>query len=116
MSNSQCTLRKIISRPYLSSPPPSRGRDTGAKLSIDGDEWDEGRLSLDMDEGFHEDESFGVEEEMEMSLRRASAPSGIRKYNGVRYGRSVDVIAIGGKLKVRNLPRMRKRRVPRVPE
>ena len=62
------------------------------------------------DEGFCEDEGF-AEEERELSLRRASMPSGIRKYNGVRYGRSADVVSIKGRVKVRSLPRMRKRKV-----
>ena len=71
----------------------------------------------DYDEGFYEDEGF-AEEEIEFSLRRASMPSGIRKYNGMRYGRSADIVNIGGRVNVRSLPRMRKRKVQvaRVPE
>jgi len=109
VSNSQCTLRKATSRTHLLSPPPSRGRDVVEMLVVDTSEYD--------DEGFYEDEGF-AEEETEMSLRRASTPSGIRKYNGVRYGRSADIVNIGGKLKVRSFPRMRKRKVQvaRVPE
>jgi hypothetical protein len=78
--------------------------------------WDGGSLIVDdVDEGFHEDESLG-DEGMETSLRRASMPSGIRKYNSLRYGRSADVVTIGGKIKVKCLPRMRRRKVPIVPE
>lgn len=109
VTNSQCTLRKVTPRAYLTSPPPSRGSDVVENLVVDPKEFDE-----DLDEGFHEDEGF-VEEEGG-SLRRASTPSGIRKYNGMRYERSADVVIIGGRLKVRSLPRMRKRKVPRVPE
>jgi hypothetical protein len=119
VSNSQCTLRNITSRSYLSSPPPSRGRDVVDNLAIDPSEFDEARIGPDdVDEGFCDDESFGVDEDMELSLRRASTPGGIRKYNGIRYGRSADYVCIGGKLKVRSLPRMRKRKtqVSRVPE
>lgn len=103
VSNSQCTLRQISSRTTLPSPPPSRG------LMVDPSEHD--------DEGFYEDEGF-AEEETGFSLRRASTPGGIRKYSGVRFGRSADVVNIGGRIKVRSLPRMRKRKVQvaRVPE
>lgn len=112
-SNSQC---RVAARPFLLSPPPSRGREPEkSNLVVDPssvfDEVDGSRTGPEDvdDEGFCED-NFGEEEEMEMSLRRASAPSGIRKYN-VRYGRSADVVNIGGKVKVKSLPRMRKRKV-----
>lgn len=83
---------------------------------IDLDEWDEGTLTIDdVDEGFHDDESLG-DEGMETSLRRASTPSGIRKYGGVRYARSADIVSIGGRVKVRSVPRMRRRKVPIVLE
>lgn len=127
VSKSQCTLRQPTARPYpyLSSPPPSRGSDAGEQLAIDTSDSDDPRPAAeDIDEGFCDGESFGLEEEaeMEFSLRRASTPSGVRKYNGAsagaKYGRSCDVVHTGGggRCKVRSLPRMRKRKVPRVPE
>ena len=63
----------------------------------------------DIDEGFCDGEP-DEEEELEMTLRRASAPNGIRKYD-LRYGRSADIVHIAGRPMVRNLPRLRKRKV-----
>jgi len=103
ITNSQCRLRKSPSKSYL-SPPPSRAGLP--ELVVETAEFD--RQLLDVDEGFHEDESL-VEE---TSLRRASTPSGIRKYNAVRWGRSADVALVGGRLKVKSKPRMRKRTAP----
>ena len=120
-SNSQCTLHKSTSRPYLSSPPPSRaGPVTAAdvELVVDTTENFEGReISVNEDEGFAEieEDMWGIEEEM--TLRRASTPSGIRKYNQVRWRASADCVGQGsGRLKVKSVPRMRRRKVKRVPE
>jgi len=102
VSNSQCRLHP--SKSYL-SPPPSRAGFP--PLIVDTTSYSQ--QILDVDEGFHEDECL-LEEETETSLRRASTPSGIRKYNAnVRWGRSADVALVGGRLKVKSKPRMRKR-------
>jgi len=63
----------------------------------------------DIDEGFYEGEDLNTEE-LETSLRRASMPSGIRK-SKLHYGRSADVISIGGRFKVRSAARVRKRKM-----
>lgn len=74
-------------------------------------------LNPDEDEGFAEmndDELLALDEEM--SLRRASTPSGIRKYNVVRWRKSADCVSAfntQGKGKVRSVPRMRRR--PKIP-
>jgi len=60
-----------------------------------------------IDEGFHEDEASWNLELEEMSLRRASTPSGIRKHCPLRWGRSAEVLCVGGRMKVK--PRMRRR-------
>jgi hypothetical protein len=71
---------------------------------------------LEIDEGFCEQDEEQRSFEEEMSLRRASTPSGIRKYNNPttmgagRWARSADCVLIGGKIKVKNVPRMRRRR------
>jgi hypothetical protein len=119
VTNSQCRLHKSTSRPYLSSPPPSRaGRE---ELVMDTTEFQfEGRnISPDEDEGFSEiaDEDWGIEEEM--TLRRASTPSGIRKYGMIRWRGSADCVAAvnaAGKMKVKSVPRMRRRKPKSVPE
>jgi len=103
-SNSQCRITSM-NRSYTSSPPlqEERGMDVDPREELNGT-GDE-----DIDEGFCEGE-VDEDEELEMSLRRAIAPTGVRKYN-VRYGRSADVINVGGRVKVRSLPRMRRRKV-----
>lgn len=58
----------------------------------------------DIDEGFVDGE-VGTEMEMEVSLRRASAPSGIRK-NGMKWRGAAEAV---GKGKVWCAPRMRRR-------
>jgi len=89
-SNSQCTLR---------APSPPSSRDGMDKLVVDT------RNEFEM----QEDEGYCDDEEPEMSLRRAAVPVGIRK-NCVRYGRSADVINVDGRLKVKSVPRMRRRK------
>jgi hypothetical protein len=118
VTNSQCRLHKSTSRPYLSSPPPSS--DPRDELVIDTTELQspERTLTLD-DEGFSEiaDEDWGVEEEM--TLRRASTPSGIRKHGIIRWRGSADCVAAvdaAGRTKVRSVPRMRRRKPRTVPE
>jgi hypothetical protein len=113
-SNSQWVLHNSTSRQPLSSQPPSRAGD---ELIIDLEEYDEPRemtAELDVDEGFHEEE----DEDSEMTLRRASTPSGIRKYGiaGLRYKGSAECMMVQGKLKVRCIPRMRKRKPVPLPE
>ncbi|KAG0652981.1 hypothetical protein D0Z07_0114 [Hyphodiscus hymeniophilus] len=102
-SNSQCRVINV-NRPFT----PSTTLPEEGEMEVDpAEEFHETREE-DVDEGYCE----GVvdeDEETEMSLRRASAPTGVRKYN-IRYGRSADVINIGGRVKVRNVPRMRRRR------
>lgn len=74
-------------------------------------------MNLDEDEGFAEmgeDEALALDDEM--TLRRASTPSGIRKYNLVRWRTSADCVSavnMQGKGKVRSVPRMRRR--PKIP-
>jgi len=77
-------------------------------------------LELDADEEepsppLHEDEGFAEMEDDEMTLRRASTPSGIRKWN-VRFRANGDCVggppelAWMGRRKVRCVPRMRRRK------
>jgi len=119
VTNSQCRLHQSTSRPYLSSPPPSReGRE---ELVVDTTELDflERNASLPEDEGFSEiaDEDWGLEEEM--TLRRASTPSGIRKHGIIRWRGSAECVSAvnaAGRTKVRSVPRMRRRKPKSVPE
>jgi hypothetical protein len=112
VSNTQCRLHK--SPPlHLSSPPPSRLSDLVVDTIEEPPPFE--------DEGFAEieDSMWGLEEEM--SLWRASTPSGIRKYNHVRWRTSAEcvggpVMGINGVMKVRNVTRMRRRKVKSVPE
>jgi hypothetical protein len=114
--SSQCRVVTSPTKLYLVSPPPSRGSDTVMGQREEGRidqlaDFDHGFGDDDEDEGFCEgdlDEGEEMKMEMEMSLRRASAPSGIRKT--VRHGQSANVVNIGGRLKVWSLPRMRKRK------
>lgn len=144
-TNTQCRLHKTPSRPYLSStqshtqPPPPSGlvpsskAELEAELAIDSHaaiDFADREISPDEDEGFAEmDDPFGILAfEEEMSLRRASAPSGIRKYNVVRWRKSVECMGMrdayaggnGGAMlartKVRSVPRMRRRKVDTVVE
>lgn len=117
VTNSQCNLRRTTSRPYLSSPPASRARPEELVVDPLGEQI----LSrnMDEDEGFSEiaDEDWGLEEEM--TLRRASTPSGIRKYGGMRWRASAECVAAinaAGRPKVRSMPRMRRRKPKSVPE
>jgi hypothetical protein len=121
-SNSQCTLRKSTSRPYLSSPPPSTaGRVTAADLdlTVDTTESLEGReVGPPEDEGFAEteDDLWAIEE---MTLSRASTPFGIRKHSQMWWRSGGDCVGQGPqgvRLTVRSPPRMRRRKTKRVPE
>ncbi len=113
VTNSQCTLHQSTPRPYLSSPPPSRAG--GEELVVDTTEPEPQPNNFLEDEGFSEiaDEDWGLEEEM--TLRRASTPSGIRKYGLIRWRGSADCVApvnSAGKSKIRSVPRMRRRPKP----
>jgi hypothetical protein len=118
VTNSQCTLHQSTPRPYLSSPPPSRAG--GDELVVDTTEIEPRLNNFDEDEGFSEiaDENWGPEEEM--TLRRASTPSGIRKYGLIKWRGSADCVApvnSAGRTKIRSVPRMRRRLKPKgVPE
>jgi hypothetical protein len=117
VTNSQCNLRRTTSRPYLSSPPPTRADVEELVVDPLGEQIP-GR-NIDEDEGFSEiaDEDWGIEEEM--TLRRASTPSGIRKYGGMRWRASAECVAAinaAGRPKVRSMPRMRRRKPKSVPE
>jgi len=109
-SSTQYRLHKSTSRTYFPSPP---------QHLLDDDHGTEPRGFPEIDEGFHDDDDnnddawarrMQEELEREISLRRASNPSGIRKYGGLRWGRSADVPCVGGRAKVRSLPRMRRRK------
>lgn len=120
VSNSQCRLHKSTSRQYLSSPPPSRhGME---ECVIETTEFETPNIVVDEDEGFGDCEDQSALLKEEVSLRRASTPIGIRKYGGLRYRASAECVgnngAIGsnGRMKVRSVPRMRRRKVVRVPE
>ncbi|XMA07810.1 hypothetical protein WAI453_000601 [Rhynchosporium graminicola] len=137
-TNTQCRLHKASSGPYLTGPPPppsglipSSKEELEAELAIEAQALPsidfEGRaiISPDEDEGFAEmDDPYGLLAfEEEMSLRRASAPSGIRKYNVVRWRKSAECVAGGNgssapvsRMKVRSMPRMRRRKVGTVVE
>jgi hypothetical protein len=142
-SNSQCRLHKSTSQPYLSSPPPSRhgeedlvgnitefeprppsSRHGEEDLVVNTTEFEPRHISVDEDEGFGDFEDLSTLLKEEVSLRRASTPSGIRKYGGLRYRASAEcvgangVMGPNGRTKVRCVPRMRKRpsKVIRVPE
>jgi hypothetical protein len=59
-------------------------------------------------EGSHEEEENNVRRlDAEFSLRRSSAPSGIRKTPGLKFKKSLDFVP--ARLKVARPPRMRKR-------
>lgn len=89
-------------------------------------------ISPDEDEGFAEmDDPHGLLAlEDEMSMRRASAPTGIRKYNVVKWRKSIECMGMrdayvngncnGGatlaRTKVRSVPRMRRRKFDTVVE
>ncbi|KAH8818203.1 hypothetical protein F5882DRAFT_388511 [Hyaloscypha sp. PMI_1271] len=118
VTNSQCTLHKSTSRSYLSSPPPSRAGREDLVVDTTGYRF-QGRNIPDEDEGFSEiaDEDWGIEEEM--TLRRASTPSGIRKYGVMRWRGSAECVAAinaAGRTNVRSVPRMRRRKPKSVPE
>lgn len=102
-TNSQCRLQQRSSRTNM------RGPISPLTQELTVDPMDDGRSDncFDIDEGFCFADLSG---EDEMSLRRASAPSGIRKHGPTKYSRSADV-SIGGRAKVRSTPRMRKRSV-----
>jgi hypothetical protein len=113
VSNTQCRLHTSPSRLHLSNPPP--GRLSG--LVVDTTE----EPPPFEDEGFAEidDSMWAIEEEM--SLRRASTPSAIRKYNHARWRASAECVGgpvmwVNGAMKVRNVTRMRRRKVKSVPE
>ena len=104
-SNEKC---RVTSRTPL-SPPPSGGGDDKLAVVPASQFEDEMIDSGDIDEGFCDGEP-DEEEELGMTLMRASAPNGIRKYD-LRYGRSTYIINIAGRPMVRNSPRLRKRKV-----
>jgi hypothetical protein len=119
VTNSQCRLHQSTSRPYLPIPSPSRlERD---ELVVDTTEFQSPETSIELpeDEGFSEiaDEDWGLEEEM--TLRRASTPSGIRKYGIIRWRGSAECVSAvnaAGRTKVRSMPKMRRRKPKSVTE
>jgi hypothetical protein len=122
-TSAQCRLHK-------SSPPPSRSPSRSPtkaqNLSIDpATQYPHRAITPDPDE----DEGFAEIEEISAtieSLRRASTPSGIRKFKALRMKSSAECLNNGkvlidahGKIKVRSAPRMRRRKpmtVTSVPE
>jgi hypothetical protein len=114
--NSQCKLRRTTSKSKLISPLASPTRQLEDKSIFASLYYENRGISPDPDP---EDEGFAEMEEQiaaikeEVSLRRACTPSGIRKNNGLRYRGSIEGMAssqiINGRLKVRSLPRMRRR-------
>lgn len=119
VNNSQCNLRKSTSRPYLLSLP-SKRHDTEEPL-IQTTEVEAQVPTLHEDEGFGDFDDPSTLMKEEVSLRRASTPTGIRKHS-LRYRASAEcvgsnvIVGPNGRLKVRSVPRMRKRKVVRVPE
>lgn len=120
VTNSQCNLHETTPRPNpsdLQGSPAARGETLLETSELDAENVQESReLVLDEDEGFSEiaDEDWGVEEEM--TLRRASTPSRIGKF---RYRGSADCVSSinsAGRMKVRSVPRMRRRKPRPVPE
>jgi len=121
-SNSQCTLRKSPSRPYVSSPPPSGAGSYIPRLkalAVDDSEYSE--VQFERPSPCNEDEGFAEMDDAEvMSLRRASTPSGIRKTSQhVRYTASAECVSIipatrnsvgRARLSYRCMPRMWKRK------
>jgi len=116
-SSSQCRLRTSPSITTLHLPQTSR-RSFADSIQRRPE-------TVDIDEGFHEDEDVFLEglltkefvdEDKGESLRRASTPAGVRKNigkeNALRWGRSADVALVGGRTKIRSRPRMRKRSPP----
>jgi hypothetical protein len=110
-TNSQCTIHQSASRPNLPSPPISKEEDEANDFIL-ADPADQMVVSYE-DEGFvdmEEDEISLLEDEM--TLRRASAPWGVRKNNLVRWKKSADCVTNVNALglpKKRCVPRMRKR-------
>jgi len=106
-TSSQCTLHTSPSSttPFITEP-----------LELDADEDEVPQQTVPEDEGFAE------MEDDEMTLRRASTPSGIRKWNVVRFRASGECLggswasAEMGRRKVRCVPRMRRRKPKTVPE
>ncbi|KAL2071191.1 hypothetical protein VTL71DRAFT_12426 [Oculimacula yallundae] len=132
-TNPQCRLHKVSSRPHLASPPsglvPSSKAELEAELAIEvqaqpSADFADRAISPDEDEGFAEmDDPYGLLAfEEEVTLRMASAPSGIRKYNVVRWRKSAECMGTSGasvpvaRMKVRSMPRMRRRKPETVVE
>lgn len=132
-SNSQCNLHNSTSTPtpQTSLPssrltlPPYTGEeilvDTTGSFPSEPDD-DEGFGEMDEDPYVPDFDREALEiggKDDEMTLRRASTPSGIRKYTVIKYRKSADVgsaVTPNGRPKVRCLPRMRKRKPRSVPE
>ncbi|KAE8449873.1 hypothetical protein EG329_007350 [Mollisiaceae sp. DMI_Dod_QoI] len=113
-TSSQCRLH-TSSRPYLSTPahtPTTPFITEPLELDTDEPELQIGVTAPHEDEGFAEMEDSPDE----ITLRRASTPSGIRKYNIVRYRASGECVGGPaeltwlGRKKVRCVPRMRRRK------
>lgn len=107
-TSTQCRLQSPISHPSTSSP-------IKQTLEVDpaspSDPVQDSAPHFPPDEGFCDADS-SCEDDAEMTLRRASAPSGIRKHGGhggLRWSRSADIFSARGRAKVRCEPRMRKR-------
>jgi hypothetical protein len=114
--NSQCTLRKTTSKQNRWRPQIVPAKQADDK-SISSPLYYENR-NISPDPNPEDDEGFAEMEEQvtalkeELSLRRCT-PSGIRKHNGLKYRGSIEgmnsQLIVNGKLKVRSMPRMRKR-------
>ncbi|TAQ83989.1 hypothetical protein B7494_g7685 [Chlorociboria aeruginascens] len=102
-TNSQCTLHSSTQDLSL---PPVTSWQLGMGIKVDTRIFAERHITPEEDEGFGEPEEWSVEDEM--TLRRASAPTGIKKLNTFRWRTSADCVTT--REKVRSVPRMRKRK------
>ncbi|KAF7883436.1 uncharacterized protein EAF02_005356 [Botrytis sinoallii] len=113
-NNSQCNLRKSSSKPSLvPSPISALVVDHSTQNDWNAIEIEKARrrwlntVVNDVDEAYMEEDNWD-REECSLSLRRASAPSGIRK-QGLRCRTSMESVG-GNRLKVAKAPRMRIRK------
>ncbi|EPE27281.1 hypothetical protein GLAREA_03196 [Glarea lozoyensis ATCC 20868] len=114
--NSQCTLHKTTSNQNLWSPQTVPAKQSDDKSIFSPLYFENRGISPDPnpedDEGFAEMEEQITALKEELSLRRCT-PSGIRKHSGLKYRGSIEgmnsQLVVNGKLKVRSMPRMRKR-------
>jgi hypothetical protein len=116
--NSQCTLRQSTSKPNLGCSQMNSAKRVEDNSDYNHLYYENRGISPDPepeDEGFAEmEEQIAAMKEEVSSRRRAYIPSGIRKHNALGYRKSIEAMnsysqIVNGKLKVRSLPRMRKR-------